>query len=80
MLKKPTQPPNLSYFARERQILSKSPHWQTIAQWQREGLLFLRWGGSRDAAWVSLTAKGHAQVEAEKPTAASKETEKSPIT
>lgn len=58
----PVKPLNLASFAKEQQIMSSSPYWATIGNWQRQGLVKLRWGDTRDFAWVSLTERGIAYV------------------
>jgi predicted ATPase len=72
MIKRSRTPPaplTLAELARagEMQIMSGSPHWPTITDWQRNGLASLRWQDSGAFAFVVLTDKGRARVEARNP-------------
>lgn len=49
---------DLAWLAEERTIMADSSWWPRIRQWQREGLVRLRWGNSALACYVQATEKG----------------------
>jgi hypothetical protein len=56
----------LATFATEQQVVAGSPLWSTISDWQQRGLVRLRWADSGAFAFVSLTERGAARVDADR--------------
>lgn len=65
MTKRPTAsdtPIRLSDFANERQVLANDPAWRTIAGWQKQGFVTLRWTDTKNHVFVRLTERGVQQA------------------